>query len=68
MGLHPTASGCAYKKTPHSAKPLAAGSAGDLMRGAPGGGLDKWGHTEPLVSGELVIQTSFPVLVTRART
>ncbi|WHX18591.1 hypothetical protein QFW82_16785 [Streptomyces malaysiensis subsp. malaysiensis] len=39
-----------------------------LLQGAPGGGLGKWGHTEPLMSGELVIQTTFPVPVTRART
>ncbi|WP_432253189.1 DUF72 domain-containing protein [Streptomyces sp. HNM1019] len=39
-----------------------------LPQGAPGGGLGKWGHTDPLVSGELVIQTSFLVPVTRART
>ncbi|MFI0763881.1 hypothetical protein ACH4TQ_02975 [Streptomyces sp. NPDC021218] len=35
---------------------------------AGGGGGSKWGRTAPLMVGELVIQTAFPVPVTRART
>lgn len=39
-----------------------------ILRGAPGGGRSAWGGTEPSMPGELVIQTAFPVPVTRART
>lgn len=62
-----TAHGCTGKKTPHSAFPLFTGSQAP-HKGRPGRGRSKWGRTEPLMGGELVIQTTFPVPVPRART